>query len=147
MQGTLKDAGSIPGLGRSPGERNGNPLQYSCLGNPIDREIWLATAHGIAKIWTERPNHYDHSWQGRTYMWRLGAPRMASLGSSQRCAVCLCAWQGQSSKNICIYSCWLSPLEASLYLFPWDHGSVLRIQSWVFGWAEDWQLESRSLVL
>ena len=43
------DMGSIPGLGRSPGEGNGNPLQYSCLGNPTDREAWWATAHGLAK--------------------------------------------------------------------------------------------------
>ena len=37
------DAGSIPGSGRSPGGRNGNPLQYSCLGNPMDRDAWQAT--------------------------------------------------------------------------------------------------------
>ena len=43
------DAGSIPGLGRSPGGRNGNPLQYSCLGNPMDREAWQATTHGVTK--------------------------------------------------------------------------------------------------
>ena len=43
------DMGSIPGSGRSPGERNGNPLQYSCLGNPRDRGTWHATVHGIAK--------------------------------------------------------------------------------------------------
>ena len=43
------EAGSIPGPGRSPGEGNGNPLQYSCLGNPIDREAWQAIVHGIAK--------------------------------------------------------------------------------------------------
>ena len=43
---------SIPGLGTSPGERNGNPLQYSCLGNPIDRGTWQATVHGIAKSQT-----------------------------------------------------------------------------------------------
>ena len=41
--------GSIPGSGRSSGERNGNPLQYSCLENPTDREVWWATVHGIAK--------------------------------------------------------------------------------------------------
>ena len=41
--------GSIPGLGRSPGEGNGNPLQYSCLGNPMDRGAWQATVHGTAK--------------------------------------------------------------------------------------------------
>ena len=43
------DPGSIPGLGRSPGEGNGNPLQYSCLENPMDRGAWLATVHGVAK--------------------------------------------------------------------------------------------------
>ena len=41
--------GSIPGLGRSPGEGNGNPLQYSCLGNPRDRGAWWATVHGVSK--------------------------------------------------------------------------------------------------
>ena len=43
------EAGLIHGLGRSPGEANGNPLQYSCLVNPMDRGAWRATAHGIAK--------------------------------------------------------------------------------------------------
>ena len=43
-------AGSIPGLRRSPGGGNGNPLQYSCLGNPVDRGAWWATVHGIAHI-------------------------------------------------------------------------------------------------
>ena len=44
------DACSIPGLGRSSGEGNGNPLQYSCLGDPKDRRAWWATVHGVAKI-------------------------------------------------------------------------------------------------
>ena len=43
------DSGSIPGLGRYPGEGNGNPFQYSCLGNPMDREAWWATVHRVAK--------------------------------------------------------------------------------------------------
>ena len=43
------DVGSIPGSGRSPGEGNGNPLQYSCLENPIDRRDWYAIIHWIAK--------------------------------------------------------------------------------------------------
>ena len=42
-------AGSIPGLGRAPGEGTGNQLQYSCLGNPLDRGVWWATIHGVAK--------------------------------------------------------------------------------------------------
>ena len=45
----LRDAGLIPGLGRSPGEGNGNPRQYSCLENPMDRRPWWAIVHGIAK--------------------------------------------------------------------------------------------------
>ena len=45
-------AGSIPGSGRSIGEGNGNPLQYPCLGNPMDRGAWRAIVHGVAKSWT-----------------------------------------------------------------------------------------------
>ena len=44
------DPGLIPGLGRTPGEGNSNPLQYSCLGNPIDRKDWWATAAGSQRI-------------------------------------------------------------------------------------------------
>ena len=47
------DLGSIPGLGRSPGEGNSNPLQYSCLENPMDRGVWWAIVHGVAKSWTQ----------------------------------------------------------------------------------------------
>ena len=43
------DPGSIPGLGRSPGEGHGNPLQYSCQENPVDRGAWWATVDGVAK--------------------------------------------------------------------------------------------------
>ena len=45
----IRDVGSIPGSGRSPGEGNGNPLQYSCLENSTDRGAWWATVHGVAK--------------------------------------------------------------------------------------------------
>ena len=51
--GDARNVGSIPGLGRSPGEGNGNPLQYSCLGNPVDRGAWQTTVHGIAKSQTQ----------------------------------------------------------------------------------------------
>ena len=47
--GDTGDEVSIPGLGRSPGEGNGNPLQYSCLGNPMDKGAWWATVHRVAK--------------------------------------------------------------------------------------------------
>ena len=51
------DAGSIPGSGRSPGEGNGNPLQYSNLGNLMDRGSWGATVHGVKKSWTWLSTH------------------------------------------------------------------------------------------
>ena len=47
--GDVRDVGSIPGLGRSPGGGHGNPLQYSCLENPMDRGAWRATVHKVAK--------------------------------------------------------------------------------------------------
>ena len=51
------DAASIPGSGRSPGEGDGNPLQYSCLENPMDRGAWWATVPGIAKTWKDLTMH------------------------------------------------------------------------------------------
>ena len=51
------DLGLIPGLGRSPGEGNGNPLQHSCLQNPMDRGIWWATDHGVTKSLTGLSMH------------------------------------------------------------------------------------------
>ena len=50
------DLGSISGSGRSPGEGNGNPLQYSCLGNPLYREAWQVTVHGVTKSQTRLSN-------------------------------------------------------------------------------------------
>ena len=51
-EGDARDTGSIPGLGRSPGKGNGNPVQYSCLENSMDRGAWQATVHGVAKSCT-----------------------------------------------------------------------------------------------
>ena len=50
------DSGSIPGSGRSPGEANGHPLQYSCLENPMDKRVWRATVHGGLKDQTQLSN-------------------------------------------------------------------------------------------
>ena len=52
MQVDVKDVGLIPGLGRTPGGGHGNPLQYSCLENPMDRGAWWTTVHGVAKSGT-----------------------------------------------------------------------------------------------
>ena len=51
--GDLRDEGSIPGSGRSPGGRRGNPIQCSCLENPMDRIAWWAMVHRVTKSWTE----------------------------------------------------------------------------------------------
>ena len=48
--GDIRDESSIPRLGRPPGEENGNPLQYSCLENPMDRGAWRATVHGVTRV-------------------------------------------------------------------------------------------------
>ena len=56
------DAGSIPGSGRSPGGGHGNPLQCSCLENPVDRVAWQATVHGVAKSWTWLSD-WAHKWR------------------------------------------------------------------------------------
>ena len=50
--GDIRDAGLIPGLGRSPGRGHGNPLQYSCLEHPMDRGPWQAMVHRVAQSWT-----------------------------------------------------------------------------------------------
>ena len=62
--GDIRGVGSIPGSGRSPGGRNGNPLQYSSLENPVDRGAWQATAHGVAKSRTrlKRLGKQSHLW-------------------------------------------------------------------------------------
>ena len=58
--GDTREEGSIPGSGRPPGERHGNPLQYSCLENSMDRGAWQSTVQGVAKSWT-RLSHGVHT--------------------------------------------------------------------------------------
>ena len=55
--GDIRDMGSVPGLGRYPGRRHGNPLQYSCLENPMDRGAQRATVHSVAKSWIRLSKH------------------------------------------------------------------------------------------
>ena len=81
--------GSIPGSGRSPGEGYGNPSQYSCLENSMDRGAWQATIHEVAKSWT-RLNNWAHThaikgeaeepWQDR----KKATPRVHWIGSSEQ---------------------------------------------------------------
>ena len=59
--GDARDADLIPGSGRSPGGGHGNPLQYSCLENPMDRGVWWATVHGVSKSWTGQKQMSMHA--------------------------------------------------------------------------------------
>ena len=59
--GDVRVAGSIPGLGSSPGEVNGNPLQYACLENPMDRGAWRATVHRVTKSRTQLKQFSTHT--------------------------------------------------------------------------------------
>ena len=93
------DLCSIPGLGRSPGEGNGNPLQHSCLENPMDRGAWQATVHGVAivgnNLATKPPTtttimlflawaYLGDKWEV-TGLEQVAFPSVASLNSSHTC--------------------------------------------------------------
>ena len=70
MPANAEDTGSIPGSGRSPGEGNGNPLQDSCVENPMDTGVWRATDHGVAKsragLVIEQGTHSNYCSNGKT---------------------------------------------------------------------------------
>ena len=94
--GDARDVGLIPGSGRSPGEGNGNPVQYSCLENPMDRGTWLATVHGVAKGQTRL------SRAQKITSASLSHPSLQSLGSG---------WVGESCRK---FSPWI----------PWKRGET-----------------------
>ena len=78
-----EDLGSNPGLGRSSGEGNGNPLQYSCLENPMDGGAWWATVHGIPKSWTQLSDLMEKAMapHSNTLAWKI--PGMEEPGGLQ----------------------------------------------------------------
>ena len=79
------DLSSIPGSGRSPGEGNGNPLQYSCLENPMDGGAWGATVHGVAKSRTQLSDLTFNFQCWRSWSWRvLWRPTRPSRTNTQK---------------------------------------------------------------
>ena len=64
----------IPGSGKSPGGGNGNPLQYPCLGNPLDRGAWRATVHGVAKIGQDLATKQQQHGEFRSPVDKCGSP-------------------------------------------------------------------------
>ena len=69
--GDIRDVDLIPGLGKSPGGGHGNPLQYSCLKNPMDRGAWQTTVHGVTKSWTWLKRLSTQARTHRTVWWAL----------------------------------------------------------------------------
>jgi len=105
--GDTGEASSIPGVGRSPGEGNGNPLQCSCLENPMDRGAWWATVHGVTKNWTRLS--YQHTFK---------APKWKSVLS------CIVSW----FLLFCVFKEFRKPLTllfVFLFLVPWWCNSPL----------------------
>ena len=79
--GDIKDIGRIPGLGRSPGEEHSDPLQYSCLENPMDRRDWQAAVHRVAKSRTrlKRLSMHTHIGSAVLTLDHQGSPGLAIL--------------------------------------------------------------------
>ena len=100
--GDIRDTGSIPGLGRSPGGGHGNPLQYSCLENPTDRGAWWVTVHRVTKSRTRLSMHAQLS----------KAPLLTSFSSNV-----------SSTTPICLNFCCISELN-------WPEKSWLQKTKW-----------------
>ena len=110
-----RDLGSTPGWGRSPGEENGNPLQYSCLENPMDRGAWRATVHGVTTEqltlshfpreggwqrmrWLDViTNSWNWVWANSGRQWRTGKPGVLQSMVSQRVGTDLATEQQQGN--------------------------------------------------
>ena len=122
------DPGSIPGSGRSPGEGNGNPLQYSCLENPMDRGAWQATAHGVTRV-------------GHNLTTKPPPPLVRTTRRLQGfCSVgkmCVLSWVSQSVSSI-IQSCQTlcDPTDCSRSGFPICHQLLELAQTHVH-WISD----------
>ena len=80
--GDIRVASSVPGSGRSPGEGNGNPVQYSCLGNPMDRGAWWATAQVVTGLDMTEPVHVELSSNVQLFATPWTAAHQASLSLS-----------------------------------------------------------------
>ena len=90
--GDRRDAGSIPGSGRSPGEGNGNPLWYPCLENPMDRGAWRATVHRVTKSQTQLSVHVYACTHTHTHRQTRQTKRRWFLFGEQRAVVPSCRY-------------------------------------------------------
>ena len=112
--GAAGDVGSIPGSGRSPGGGQGNPLQYSCLENPMDRGAWRATVHGVMKSWTRLKQLSMHAHERDVWV-SLVAQGVKHLPASQEMWGCrVSPWvgtiPGDGNGDPLQYSCLENPV-------------------------------------
>ena len=96
------DPGSVPGWGRSPGEGNGNPLQYSCLENPMDKGAWGGTVHGVAKSWTRLSDQHTQNIWSR---FREGCSKSGKRNEKPRT-------MGQNGRKTTSLSCVFSSVQS-----------------------------------
>ena len=123
------DMGSIPGSGRSPGGGNGNPLQYSCLGNPMERQAWRATVHGVAESWTPLSD-----WAG-TNLEEVTHNSVSQFWNIQWEAAnfFMVVYFGPSTLSML----WLNILPNSLQFIAKPVGITMRKYGWANFWAID----------
>ena len=107
--GGARNSGSIPGSGRSPREGNGNTLQYSCLGNPMDREAWWATVHRVSKSQTQLKQlsvhaHVPHQWAFDPRAISVNGPATHEVTSREKPLSNINSgdWLGQLNSHFCL---------------------------------------------
>ena len=137
--GDAGDSGSIPGSGRSPEGGHGNPLQYSCLENAMDRGVWWATVHGVAK---SRTHLKQLSLQAHVYVWLIHFAGQHKL--TQHCKAIISQFkkkQKKSNKNQNESMTVIEVIEVRLWLLPgWE--ILTRKGPWSFlGWGNVWLLD------
>ena len=128
--GDIKGTGLIPGLGRSPGEGNGNPFQSSCLGNPTDSRVWPGIVHGVAKSWTQlrelsmhaplpcsewKTSHKPHhlgilEWRKELLDWKVSQKKRLHIVKQTGIRM--------SKSNMCMHVCCLFS-HVWLFVTPW----------------------------
>ena len=118
------DVDSIPVSGRSPGGRNGNPLQYSCLENPMDRGACQATIHGVAKSWTGPPLLTCNYLKDRSFkcLVHLSSSMFRIISNIRRCSSV--SWKNYSFLNELIFN-------LKIIHFQWILNSFQNIQFWI----------------
>ena len=109
--GDAVDSGLIPELGRFPGEGNGNPLQYSCLENSMNRGAWRATVHGVAKsqTWPEHTCMTHTGGDGCTMLWIYLIPLNCTFKNSSSDGFCSVYFYHNKKNGIKNYCIWYDP--------------------------------------